>query len=218
MSGKTSSISTSSASLAMSKNLEVDEKKEYTADEVLKNLFFVGFDPAKLRSDIKKVPDFKLSDIKVLTAAYVQIGNNPMAATNDRRVRPMRNIDKLVKKYNTTLARIAIAHMPLVLGYRKRALELGVLQNQFPDSKIDPVYQDVTFSGWLSDEIEGFLVLFDKALSKTGNSDNHGPESVKRWIRVAQKGFNQDQIVKSQMSKTLSFNDSENWLETIYKQ
>jgi sirohydrochlorin ferrochelatase len=180
------------------------DEKEFSdlpgIDDVLRNLSFVGFRPDVLRDEVKKTPNAKPKEIEFLLASYVQIGNRPENALDRRRAKPDGRVSKLVTKYGHSLARLAIAYMPVLHVIRRRAKTIGVLQNQFPDSKVDEVLQDVAFSGWKGAEILPFLLRFDEALKPTGTPAQHGEEAVRRWTDVAKRGFENDSSVKNIMA------------------
>lgn len=187
-------------------------------DETLLNMSFVGFKPEVMRQTIKQLPTAKPKEIAFLIASYVQIGNRPENALDGRRAKPDGRVVKLVSKYRQSLARIAIAYMPYLYLVRKRAKAIGALQNQFPESKVEDVLQDVAFSGWLGDDIFQFLLMFDDALKPTGSPQQHGREAVRRWMEVSKRGFENDRSVKAALADLKNEKAIETWFLSQFNQ
>jgi hypothetical protein len=185
-----------------------------TTEQVLFDLNFIGFSPAKLRDDIAKMPNVEVKDIEYLVAAYVSLGNNPKLSTDERRNKPTDKVEKVLNKYKTTLARIGIAYLPMTLAARLTAKRMNILKDQFPESKVDPVYQDVALSGWLGDQVKPFLIEFDKALASTGKASNHGLSAVNRWLNVSKNGFMLDVEVKSVMKENITLDEARAWVSS----
>lgn len=202
-----------SAQASTSGDVKIDDGDD-ALTAVLDNLAYVGFQPSKLREDLKQRGAKK--EVMQMVAAYTQIGNNPSAAASARRKKPMPEIERLPGKFNTTLARVAIAFLPLLLLCRRIAKDKKNLQVRFVDCSVDPLYQDPAFSGWLGDEIMEFMVLFDAALSGTGNRNQHGVENVKRWMEVSRRGFENDDAVKAIMKKSVTNEEILQWFHSQF--
>lgn len=170
------------------------EATQYLAeiDRVLDNLQYVGFDPVALRKSLKS-PDFKVIVVRLLSA-YVQIGSKITNALKDKRKVKMDLSDDL-RKVKTTLSRLAIAYMPMVYVIRSRGLDTKAIIPQFPTDIVPAVFHDPCLCA-VSNNYD-FMIRFDRALSRTGNQNNHGEEVVRRYIEIAKKGLQADESVRT---------------------
>lgn len=162
------------------------------------DVVFVGFDPKKFREEMRVKGVNAPAVTKILTA-YAVVGNNPENLIDPRRAKPRDDLKLLIMKTGERMARFAIAYMPMLLLIRMRLSESGKLQNRFENVPNKVEMQDPAFAGWLGDELLQFMELFDAALSKTGNLNQHGLGQVKRWMNIARSGFDADVDVKRLM-------------------
>lgn len=183
-------------------------------DQLLQDLTYSGFKPAELRDTMKTLLEPK--EVATLVAAYVQIGNNVEAAEDKRRAKPNASIRPLLKKSKTTLARLAIAYMPLTYLLRTRGVKKGWVASRFPESPVPAELQDVAFAGWKGANLLDFLIRFDAALSNTGEQDQHGRDNVVRWMNIAVAGFERDVSVKTVLSKALTEKDILQWFDAQF--
>lgn len=210
--GMSSASSASSSAPATSSppsvtiSLPVDQKEsKYDNDviQILDDLEYKGFEPREFRNGLKG----KTTGKNVITclSAYVQIGNNPRNSESKRRKKPITGLGNGLLNKDITLARLAIAFMPMLYLIRSIAEGHNKLRNQFPASKVPPLYQDVAFSGWKNLEILPFLIAFDNALARTGGKNQqHGEDEVLRWMNVAQSGFEADLEVKELLTGNIN--------------
>jgi hypothetical protein len=200
--------------LPVKADVKSDEDIEAMIYELGSDLSFLGFNPVKFRKDVAaKVDETEI--IKIVTA-YVQLGNNPNLAVNQRRTKRREDIAQLIKRVGERPARFAIAYMPLTLAIRKMLHAKKLLQNRFPNCGLDPVHQDSALAGWLGDKALNYLNLFDIALRNTGDRNNHGQERVAQFLNVAISGFLGDGPVHGVMKEELDIKAALAWLKADY--
>jgi len=188
-------------------------------DSTVERLAYVGFKPEDLREDMKNRSN--PAEIGLLAAAYVQVGNNSDATTDTRRASAMTSVTPLLRKLKTSLARIAIAYMPLIFLLRRRGVSKGHVKERFSLPRISAEFQDVAFAGWLGETIFDFLLAFDAVVSKTGRPENHGQAAVRRWMEIARNGFISDnkvnQILTQKKPEEISDLEIMEWFKSTFK-
>jgi hypothetical protein len=162
-------------------------------EDTLDDLQYVGFDPIKLRKEIKEAGKVSSVEIKHLLAAYTQIGSKPANAEKKKRKVP-RSIRDMLARTGSTLPRLAIAYMPMLLIIRMVAVAKGYVQKRF-NVEIPNEFADVAFSGWLGEKLKPFLIAFDDAVKNTDRPERHGVRMVEQYMLIAQNGFQHDEEV-----------------------
>jgi hypothetical protein len=195
--------------------IKVESEDDYLKiiDEEASDLYFIGFSPEKFRQD-RKIEKAKPLEIVQLITAYVQVGNNPDSCADKRRRKPRADLAESLGEKKESLARYAIAYMPLVYVIRKRLIDKELLQSRFGTLKTPLQLQDIAFSGWQGENIIDFLLAFDKAVKNTGRQEQHGEEQVRRWLQIAKAGYSIDKGVKNVMKEDLTFGEALAWLKS----
>jgi hypothetical protein len=128
-----------------------------------------GFDPAKIRKDMKLKGDQLMKAVILYTA----LGNNDGRAAKSKDIQATQAaIRDLRSVTNERLSRIGICYAAAVLRFRELLQAKKKLPIRIPDCKLEPLYQDPCFSGYISKigipkaEYMDFLIKFDKLINK----------------------------------------------------
>jgi hypothetical protein len=180
----------------------------------LRDLQFKGFSSESERLHIlRKIGPGKVA---ILVAAYIQLGNNVERATKSS-AKKREDIPRLLQAANTTLARIGVSFMPLTYALRKQGVADGTVGARFGKIKTAIELQDISFQGWMYEEMDDFILAFNSALRPSHEEGSKTKAQPTDWTSVAIVGFQRDKRMASAMKRNITVVEAFDWLVTECK-